>query len=122
MTEQEAIELLRLILTGAQRSRSIVQETVGISSGPEAEVLAELLPYTFGEGNLVPICARLLDGVDDGYGLAPGDLYNVVFLANRDVLIQAWFVMQGRKLPEADAHWFAGWEEDDEKTSNETAA
>jgi len=134
MKEKQAIQILRDILLGAQRVRSIVQETFGelpdlpqeligqalqaLYDADEAgeylhlsnETLAEMHPYIFGEVSLVGVVADLLDRVESGQGLAPLDFYNAVLMANREPLMRAWFAKTGWHLPEPDVVWMAGWE------------
>lgn len=134
MKEKQAIEILRDMLLGVQRARSIVQETFGeLSDLPQEligqalqalyeadkageylhlskETLAKMHPYIFGEANLVRVVADLLDRVESSQGLAPFDFYNAVLMANREPLMRAWFWATGRYLPEPDVAWMAGWE------------
>ena len=136
MKEEQAIETLRYILRGAQRVRSIVQETLGeLPDLPQElvkphlqalydadkvgeylhfsnETLAEMYPYVFGRVNLVRVVANLLDRVESGQRLAPLDFYNIVLMAYRDPLMRAWFATTGRNLPEPDAAWLAGWDDE----------
>lgn len=136
MKQEQAIEILRYILRGAQRVRSFVQKTLGelpdlpqelVGQALQAlyeadrvgdylhfsnEALAEMYPYVFGQVNLVQVVANLLGKVESGQGLAPLDFYNVVLMANREPLMRAWFATTGRNLPEPDAAWMAGWDDE----------
>lgn len=130
MTEQEAIKLLRLILEGAQRSRSVVRETFGKQPNlPQKDnrkddqgeapslgdkTLASMFPYLFGEVNLVRVCTDLLGRVENGRGLAPVDFYNVIFLANREPLLHTWFISMSQELPRSNPTWLSGWDQGEE--------
>lgn len=129
MTEQEAIKLLRLILEGAQRSRSVVRETFGKQPNlPQKDnqddqeeaprlgdkALARTFPYLFGEVNLVRVCTDLLNRVENGRGLAPLAFYNVIFLANREPLLHAWFISMSQELPQPNPSWLSGWDQGEE--------
>lgn len=136
MKEEQATEILRYMLRGAQRVRSFVQETLGeLPDLPQGlvkphlqalydadkagdylhfsdETLAEMYPYLFGEVNLVRVVADLLGKVESGQGLVPLDFYNIVLMAYREPLMRAWFATTGHNLPEPDAAWLAGWEDE----------
>lgn len=141
MTEKEAIRQLHQLLIAAQKSRSNIQELLGPPRGrarfskriqhqrgvpledlegetlyASDELLSNLCPYLFGEVNLVLVVSRLLDRVDRGQGLAPGDFYNVMVLASREKAIVAWYFALGLGPPTApDAKWLLGWEFDQRK-------
>jgi len=143
MKQDEAVRIINSIMIATQRVRSAVLESLGpVPERPQTlegwaakadrdfnaergadgnpkmylteETLASAHPHVFGNTNLVEVAMRLLDNYDKRGWVAPMDLYNIVRLAQSDILIKMWFASQGWDLPDADLAWIEGWEKTDD--------
>lgn len=106
MTQDMAVRYLRAMLTAAQKIRSINRE-----NGIPDEIAAGLMPWLYGDRCVLRALTQILDGVDAGQPLAPGDFYNMMVIADRTpaIGIAAGLAADRLELPGPDMEWLRGW-------------
>jgi len=113
MTQHDAVRYLRVMMATIQHMRSVSPNEFGATD----TIAADLLPWIYGPRCPLPALARLLDRVEGGGRLAPADFYNMMLIATQrqpEIGLMAIFPLQGKQLPEPDAHWLAGWDDADQ--------
>jgi hypothetical protein len=132
MKQSEAVQHLREMMWGLQKYRSITMETLGSKppgphsiSDPRAcelhlseKLAGEMFPWVFGEKCPLPVLSKILDDVDSGGDLAPGDYYNMMVILDRFMPEVRLSVVVARgtdsTLPQGppDVSIMMGWDEE----------
>jgi hypothetical protein len=79
-TKEDALSILRAVLYGAQKARSITAENGYDAIGEE--YLATLNPWLYGKGNIVPKLAEAIGRYEKPGVVIPGsELFNFLYIA-----------------------------------------
>jgi len=107
VTEKEARDHLERLMFATQRVRSMALEEIG-----DEQILEKTEPWLFG-----PRCIIIgLEKILKKPSIEPGDLYNMMVIAQRSTLIQGYYLMWSHirdvemKLLKPDVKWFRGWD------------
>ncbi len=76
MRQDEAVQDLRMFMTGLQKTRSTLRETLNA----DRTLLARTFPWLFGDKCPLETLSRVLDAVESGKILEPQTYYNLMFI------------------------------------------
>lgn len=127
MKQSEALDILRAMMFSAQRARTMTQEEMGFKDGDgstEDRVVRKLHKWLFGDHCIVQPLADVISQVEAGAALTPGTFVNFMWIADKEILIQAHMTfVSGHKLPEYNTRnmmaWLRGWEPEAQQATHE---
>lgn len=105
MNRAEALRLLRIMLTAAQKTRSDLREGLGEDEAMEM-AQAELRPWLFGPKSIVPSLAEYIGRAELGKPITGAEFYNFMWVAHNDgLIVLTAHMIAPPGLPEPDLAW-----------------